>query len=593
MLHVIFTIIAATALALIEYVVFFLPNNYFFEGDTIHWFYLRHRSVQDFLLSFFTLDPAGWYRPLTNRTVQSLFYPLFGFEPPGYRVVHFVLVTSALLAVYKLSSLVTKRRLAASIAAFFFAVHSVNAFTSFDVLFTPEVVYTFFYICAVIAYLRHRETNSRRMLAASVLLFVAGLCSKEAAVTLPVMLIALDVVLNRAPLLKAAAGARAHLLVLAVYVALVFGYLEVQRPAFQSIFARPGPEVAYRFSLDRTILDNAGLAVTWAFNMPRGWQTDGRNLRGWMMTYLKGFRVLVLLLGAGVLLLPERRLMAAGFAWFFIAVAPGLPLFEHFLPQYLFLPLAGFSIAIGTIFDAAWRKAATVGTLYERPAGAATAAVFVVLAGICAFGARNDMRNNRVLGWSSRVALNSMNDLKAAHPALQPHTTIYFSDADEPDLAWDTAQGELFKMAYGDDTIHTLYWGWGEVITQGVMERGPVIVMKFRDFHAADVTKDFLAASEPPVSYRAPEGYRLEISPAAAASGQKYRLSISGLPNTGVTVHYTLNGGPVQAFQALLDNNHQVTFDVSDRTEKGLYKFVGFRMPAGDWLQAAASIQIN
>ena len=43
-------------------------------------------------------------------------------------------------------------------------------------------------------------------------------------------------------------------------------------------------------------------------------------------------------------------------AWFLIAVSPPLPLFEHFLPYYLFLPLAGFSLAIGIIFDAVYRK---------------------------------------------------------------------------------------------------------------------------------------------------------------------------------------------------------------------------------------------
>jgi len=141
----IFTAAFGAALALLEYFIYF-PDSHFFNGDTIHWFYLRHHTIGDFLLSFIRLDPAGWYRPLTNRTVQSLFYPLFGMAPAGYRAVHYVLFMSVIVAAYKLATIVTRRRMAAVIATVFFGLHTVNAYTTYDVLFTPEVVYTFFYL---------------------------------------------------------------------------------------------------------------------------------------------------------------------------------------------------------------------------------------------------------------------------------------------------------------------------------------------------------------------------------------------------------------------------------------------------------------
>src|SRR2546422_6650303 len=109
---------------------------------------------------------------------------------------------------------------------------------------------------------------------------------------------------------------------------------------------------------------------------------------------------------------PERRLIFAAVAWFFIAVGPALPLFDPFLPHYLFLPLAGFSIAIGVIADAAYRKTA----IYSSPAAAAVVVVpLIILAGICAVAARSDARDNRMLGLSSRLALNSLTDLKDQH----------------------------------------------------------------------------------------------------------------------------------------------------------------------------------
>ncbi|HYR43153.1 MAG TPA: glycosyltransferase family 39 protein [Terriglobia bacterium] len=593
------------AFAVVEYLIYFSGNSHFFQGDTIYYFYLRHSTIGDFLLSFLKLDPAGWYRPLAARTIQSLFYPVFGLEPGGYRVVQYVAFMSAMVATYMLASIVTRRRLAAIAATLFFGVHTVNAYTTYDVAFAPEVIYTFFYVCAVATYLRYRESNQRRFFLISIAFFLASLFSKEAAVTLPVMLVTLDLILNRPRLRDAFAAVRIHAVILFIYLGLVWGYLGVQRAAFQSIVKRPGPEIPYRFALDRTILDNADYALTWTFNLPRGWQTESRHLAGRRLTFLKLFRAAVVILGLALCLRifvvnqqgpkaqvfrPDRLILAAA-AWFFIAVGPALPLFEHFMPHYLFLPLAGFSIAIGAIADAVYRKIAAYST---AAAAMAVGVPLIVLAGICAVAARNDARDNRTLGLSSRLAFNSLTDLKAQHPTLQPDTTIYFSDAGEPDLAWDLSQGQLFKMAYNDDTIRTLYWGWGEVITKGVLQRGPLIVMKYDQFHVRDVTNDFLAASAPPVGYQHRPEYKLDITPAVAQPGEKYSLSIAGLGNGDVTLHYTLNGKPVQAFTAHLDDRSQASFEISDRTEKGVYKFVGFQKPgSADWIQAAASIRIN
>jgi hypothetical protein len=598
-------IVIFAVFAIVEYLIYFRGTSHFFQGDTIYYFYLRHRTIGDFLLSFVRLDPAGWYRPLAARTIQSLFYPVFGLEPGGYRIVQYVAFMSALFATYALASFVTRRRLAAIAATFFLGVHTVNAYTTYDVAFAPEVIYTFFYVCAVVTYLRYRESNERRFLLISIAFFVASLFSKEAAVTLPFMLVTMDVILNRPRLRDAIAAARIHAVILVVYLGLVWGYLGVQRPAFQSLVKRPGPEIPYRFALDRTILDNADYALTWAFNLPRGWQTESRHLSERRITFLKLFRAAIVLLALALCLRilvvnedgpkPQMfradRMILAAAAWFFIAVGPALPLFEHFMPHYLFLPLAGFSIAIGVIADAVYRKLAPYST---AGAAIAVAAPLIVLAGICAAAARNDARDNRTLGWSSRLAFNSLADLKAQHPTLQPNTTIYFSDAGDPDLAWDTSQGNLFKMAYDDETIHCLYWGWGEVITKGVLERGPLIVMKYDQFHFQDVTDEFIAASVSPVGYQARPEYRLDITPAVAKPGEKYRLSIAGLGNGDVTLHYTLNGRPVQAFTAHLDDRSQASFEISDRTEKGVYKFVGFQKPGSDdWIQAAATIRVN
>jgi hypothetical protein len=572
------------ALAILEYVVYFFSNAHFFQGDTIHWFYVRHKSVHDFLSAFISVDSGGWYRPLTNGSIQSLFFPLFGFTPAGYRVVQYVLFLAATIAVCKLAEMLTGRKLAAYVATLFFSLHTINAYTTYDLAFVPEIVYSLFYVCAVIFYLKRRHT-------AALVCFAVSLLSKEAAVTLPVTLVVLDVIFARKHVLRALADAKGHFLLLLVYVFFVVGYLGVQRSAFQSVVNRPGPEITYRFALDQTVLQNADVGLTWAFNIPRGWHTQWRGVAGWMVDFLKLFRILVGLLAVWIMLRPERNVVVAGLAWFVIALAPALPLFDHFFPYYMFLPLVGFSIAVGIILDVACRKAAT---LSRAGAGVALAATLSVVFAICIVSVRADARDNRMLGRSSTLALNSLNDLRTRHPRLSPNTTIYISNAEEPDLNWDTSQGAVFKIAYDDETIETLYWSWGEVITHGVLTKGPVIVMKYGESHLTDITNTFLAASEPPVAYSSVAQNQLLLDPPAVTAGQAYRLRIHGISNTEVNVHYTVNGGPVHVFAAHLDQNSETKFNVSENSEKGLYHFVGFQVAGTPgWVQAAGTIRVN
>jgi hypothetical protein len=579
------------ALAAVEYAVYFRGNEHFFQGDSIYYLYLRHRTIGDFLLGFVQLDHAGWYRPLAATAIQSLFYPIFGLEPGGYRIVQYFLFMAVVFMTYRLALIVTHSRLAATIAMFFFGLHTANAYTTYDVAFAPEIIYTFFYVCAAAAYMRFRESHHRRHLGLSIGFFIATLASKEPAVTLPVVLVALDLILNHTSVRDSIAAVRWHLLILAVYAVVVGGYLGVQRPAFQSILNRPGSEIVYRYAVDRTLLENGHSAVSWAFNLPRGWITDSRHMQVGALTFLKFFRIAIAVLGLWLMFRPERRFILAAGAWFLISVSPALPLFDHFFPYYLFLPLAGFSFGIGVIFEAVYRKVAAYS---QAGAAVVTIAPLLALGAICATASRNDARDNRTLGGSSLLAFNSVADLKAGHPALQPNTTVYFSDAADPNLAWDTSQGKLLRMAYNDETIQALYWGWGEVITKGVLDRGPVIVLKYAPPHFKDITKEFLAASETPVSYGASVQYHLAVAPEAAKAGEKYRISISALKNSDVTVHYSLNGNPVHAFMTHLDDQGQASFDVTEGTERGVYKFVGFRKTdTEEWFQLAGSIQIN
>lgn len=98
------------------------------------------------------LNPSGWYRPVSSELFESLLFPFAGLSPIPYRVPVYLVFAAVTCAVFFLTLASTRRRLAAALATFFFAVHSVNAYTTYDLGFMPELLFSFSYIAAVLAY---------------------------------------------------------------------------------------------------------------------------------------------------------------------------------------------------------------------------------------------------------------------------------------------------------------------------------------------------------------------------------------------------------------------------------------------------------
>ena len=389
------------AVAVLEYSIYFWRASHFFQGDTIWWFYYRLASFGDFLRSFAGIDPGGWYRPLTNRTIQSLFYPIFGLNPGPYRWIQYALFIIDTVAVYGLSMMITRKTVAAAIATVFFSIHTINAYVTYDLSFTPELLYTLFYILSAIAFLKFLEQGRRLLLVASVFCFALGLGSKESAVTLPFALAAVAVFLGYKPR-RVASSLAPHAVLLAGYLWMALGRLGVAAEALASFQNHPTVLEAggYYFFVGPHILANAVSAWAWALNLPVGmlgvWRviTRSRNLVLW------GFAAAQMALIVYAFVRGERKPLAAAVAWFWITAAPALPLLGHFLPYYMFLPITGFAVMVGLTWNRFYED------LSERvPAigGVMLASTFGVLILVCSRTARSEAINNGLLGGSSRL----------------------------------------------------------------------------------------------------------------------------------------------------------------------------------------------
>ncbi len=465
-------------LAVLEFVIYFRNAAHFFQGDTIYWFYHRLTSASEFLASFGSPDPGGWYRPLTNRTIQSLLYPFFGLNPQGYRWLSYILFFTATLGVLALSMKLTRKPAGAAIAGLFFAIHTINAYTTYDLSFAPELVYSILYICATLAFLKSLETGGRGWWTLSIVAFALSLCSKEAAATLPVMLFALAWISGHG-LKRFGKALIPHGVLLVAYLLFTVVHLGVASEALASLRVRPAQleTGGYYFMLGPHLLTNAGQAWAWALNLPVGmlgqWRvnTQSRSLVLW------GFAAIQMLLIPYAFRCGQRKPLLSGLAWFWIASMPALPLMGHFLPYYLFLPIAGFSVIVGATWNCLYE---VLPARFRVTAAAGLCAIFGVLILVCARTSRSEARNNFLLGASSAIAENSVRDIQRLHPVLASGTTIFFNNDAQPDLYFHHAQGALFRMVYGDESLQFKYSTLKELPPEGALR------LIYKDGHLYD-----------------------------------------------------------------------------------------------------------
>jgi hypothetical protein len=195
--------------------VVFLPalSNEFVDWDDEQMF-LENPYYRGFSLAhlrwMWTATHMGHYIPLTWMTL-GLDYLLWGMDPTGYHLTNVLLHTANALLVYFIAlrlltlTLSTSRiepwglRIGAGCAALLFGVHPLRVESVAWATERRDVLCGVFYLLAVHLYLRYwerrlaRDRYERRWYAGSVACHAAALLSKSMAVTLPVLLLLLDV----------------------------------------------------------------------------------------------------------------------------------------------------------------------------------------------------------------------------------------------------------------------------------------------------------------------------------------------------------------------------------------------------------------
>ncbi len=344
---------------------------------------LRGVTVESLAWAFRPGETAriSYFQPLTWASLM-LDTTVLGNAPWGHHLVN-VLLHATSVALLLLFLLRTTRSLGPSlVASLLFAVHPLTVEAVAWITERKAVLSTALGMAAVLAYAHHAERPSRARLASVMSLVCAAVLSKAPMVVLPALLLVLDWwPLGR--VLGAAGGGRAALRrLVAEKVVLAVPALAAFAPALLSVPNPTAVPLALRVENAVVSIPRYMALTAWPVGLSAFHPFPERI----SVTMLAAAALACLLL-TGLVVAGGRRwpFVAAGWAWFLVAIAPYLGLEQNGLwpawaDRFMYLPLVG--IATMAAFGG-W--AALRAFPHARAAGAAVAAAAVVPLALSAY----------------------------------------------------------------------------------------------------------------------------------------------------------------------------------------------------------------
>lgn len=145
----------------------------------------------DNLYRMFTTSYVGLYLPLTMLT-YAVEYHFFGLDATTYHLTNLLLHLINVWLVFLLILKIKPNTYVAALVALVFALHPMHVESVAWISERKDVLYLLFYLAAAIFYLKYIRKNSAGNYLITLGFFVLSLLSKTIAVSLPLLLLALD-----------------------------------------------------------------------------------------------------------------------------------------------------------------------------------------------------------------------------------------------------------------------------------------------------------------------------------------------------------------------------------------------------------------
>lgn len=345
----------AFAMALVA----FVPalGNSFVRFDDPHYV-----TDNDIVLRGFSWELVEWafgsfhfanYHPLTWLS-HAFDVTLFDLDPMGHHATSVLLHAIAAGLIAAAVSSLTERRVAGLVAGVLFAVHPQHVESVAWISERKDVLSAVFFAALLWAYAAAHRRNRPVLLAVSFALFVVGLLAKSMLVTVPPLLLVLDVLLLRRRL-------TARVLLEKVPFAIVSALFAVLTLRAQSAEgAVDAAPLSWRIGNAFVALSRYLAQTVWPVDLSPYYRFPPS---GWPFAFIFAGIVAFAAVSAVVVVAYVRRREAAplaGWLWFCGMLVPVIGVvkvgLQSMADRYVYLPHVGLFLVVGVAFDAGVRK---------------------------------------------------------------------------------------------------------------------------------------------------------------------------------------------------------------------------------------------
>ncbi len=425
--------------------------SYFSQDDFFHLNTVADKELTD-ITGFFILKQAeyAFYRPLSRETFNLIMYKLFNLNPFPYHLVNLFLIVAIGVLLFQLAHKIFKNQITASIAVLIYLLSSVHNVEIYYLASVQTLLATFFILLCTLFYLIFKASQKQKFYILSIISFSLAIFSHEIAITLPIILLILEIFLYKKVSL--------HLI---WYFLISFIYL-----ISTSLFTSLPPQSVYQpiFNL-KTFINSLGWYILWSFGIsevvvdfvgPKF--TVNANFIKWYPWYVQIVVPALFFLFASIItLLVRYKKFAISLGkttllicLFLVSISPFLLFPQKKFIYYLELPLVWFSLLLATF----------LAPLYQKKFLRFWAIFFILGLFIISY---QTSKLNKITYWAAKRATAAkalLTDVKNTYPHPVKSTIFYFkNDPHYPFIAdeWGSSSKQAFYILSGANALQLLF----------------------------------------------------------------------------------------------------------------------------------------
>ncbi len=136
------------------------------------------------------------YQPLSvlSYAIEFIFFKL---TPSSYHIVNLLFHIANVFLVFKLFKKLKMSDVVCYTVAILFAIHPTRVESVAWIAERKDVMYAMFYLLSILYYLEYREIKTLKIYLTSLVLFLCSVMSKSMGITLPVILVLIDIFIDR------------------------------------------------------------------------------------------------------------------------------------------------------------------------------------------------------------------------------------------------------------------------------------------------------------------------------------------------------------------------------------------------------------